>query len=113
MSRTFPVDWKALALTPTHVTLVQDIVRYLRLTGWVVLQTPKGGIPGEPGAADLFAFKARRVFFIEVKVGRDKLSVAQLRFFADMRAQGFECIEARSLDEVMAAAVQTSAKGRG
>ena len=101
MSRTFPVDWKARALTPTHVTLVQDIVRYLRLTSWIVLQTPKGGIPGEPGAADLFAFKARRVLFIEAKVGRDKLSADQSRFFSDMRAQGFECIEARNLEDVI------------
>lgn len=85
----------------THARLTLDIERYLRLAGWFVLVLPRGGVRGEPGAPDLLAFRARRCVFIEVKVGRDKLSADQERVRESVTAQGFEFLEARSLDDVM------------
>lgn len=99
--RAFPVDWTAATIQPTHAGLVRDITRYLRISGWFVIQLPRGGLPHEPGAPDMLAFKAGRALFIEAKVGRDKLSVDQERVRESVMAQGFEYREVRSLEDVM------------
>lgn len=102
MSRVFHLP-AGFAVEQTHADLIRMIVQYLELRQWLIFQTPAGGIKGEPGASDLFAFKAKRVVFIEAKVGRDKLSADQLRFKGDVERRGFKFVEARSLDDVIAA----------
>jgi hypothetical protein len=95
-------DWRQqVAESTTHARLLLHIVTYLKLTGWFVIVTPKGGIPGMPGMPDLWALKAGRVMFVEVKVGRDKMSVDQLRVAAELEERGYPVLEARSLDDVM------------
>jgi Holliday junction resolvase len=92
-------------MTPTHASLIRELVHYLELRGWYVIQTPAGGITGEPGVSDLLAFKAKRTLFVEAKVGRDKLSAKQIAFKADVTRQGFEYLEPRSLDDILKAGI--------
>ena len=85
----------------THADLIRQIVQCARLTGWTVIVTPRGGIEGEPGVSDLVLLRAGRAVFVEVKVGRDKLQPAQIAFRDQVVRQGFEFIEARSLEDVI------------
>ena len=87
----------------THADLIRQVVQYARLTGWTVIVTPKGGIEGEPGISDLVMLRAGRAVFVEAKVGRDKLQPAQVAFRGQVMRQGFEYIEARSLQDVIEA----------
>jgi Holliday junction resolvase len=98
--RSFSVDWTIASMAPSHANLVHDLVQYLRLAGWYVIVTPKGGITGEPGVSDLLAFKARRTVFVEAKVGRDKLRPEQEQFREYVERQGFEYVEARNVQDV-------------
>ena len=88
----------------THTDLIRQVVQYLRLCGWFVVQTPRGGIRGVPGFPDVIAFKAARVLLVEAKVGADKMDYYQLRMKASFERAGFVVIEARSLDDVIRAA---------
>lgn len=97
--------WAAETMLPTHASLIREIVRYLKLRGCFVVLTPKGGIKGEPGLPDIIAFKAGRTIFIEAKIGRDRMRPEQLQAREELMRQGFEYIEARSLDDVLAAGV--------
>ena len=95
-------DWRRqVAESTTHARLLLDIVKYLQLTGWFVLVTPRGGIPGMAGFPDLAAWKKGRTLFVEVKVGRDKMSVDQVRVRAELEARGYDVLVARELDDVM------------
>lgn len=93
--------WPVATAELTHARLTLDIAQYLRLAGWFVMVLPRGGVKGEPGAPDIQAFRSHRAVFIECKVGRDKLSADQERVRESVTAQGFEFIEARSLDDAM------------
>lgn len=97
---------QAAAESVNHRELILRIVTYLRLCGWYVILTPRGGLPGQPGVPDLLAFKRGRSLAVEVKVGRDKLSFDQVREFAALQACGFQVLEARSLDDVMRATAE-------
>jgi hypothetical protein len=101
MTRTFRLP-ASFAAEPTHASLIRDIVKYLELRGWLVIQTPAGGIIGEPGVADLIALRRGSVMFVEAKMGRDKLSTDQLRFRGAVRDHGCYYLEARSLDDMIA-----------
>ena len=105
--RAFRIDYDPRSAL-THADLIHQIVQYARLTGWTVIVTPRGGIEGEPGVSDLVLLKAGRAVFVEAKVGRDKLSPAQIAFRDQVVRQGFEFIEARSVDSI--AGLQTCAK---
>ena len=85
----------------THAELVVAIAQYLRLTGWYVIQLPKGGVPGLRGLPDLLAFKAPRVLPVEAKVGPDKMSAEQRIVAEHFTFAGYPVLEARSLDDVM------------
>ena len=87
----------------THADLVRQVVQYLRLRQWLVVQTPRGGIPGVPGFPDVIAFKDARVLLVEAKVGADKLDYYQVRMKASLERAGFAVVEARSLQDVIAA----------
>jgi hypothetical protein len=107
--RAFPTkstaDWRLeFATGQTHAVLTLQIRDALTLRGWYVLVTPRGGIPGQPGFPDLVAFKARRVLFLEVKVGRDKLKFGQVVCGEELRARGFEVVEVRTLGQALEAA---------
>jgi hypothetical protein len=104
MTRTFRLPASFVA-EPTHASLIRDLVQYLTLRGWLVIQTPAGGIIGEPGVADLIALRRGSVLFVEAKMGRNKLSTDQLRFRGAVREHGCYYLEARSLDDVRAAGV--------
>ena len=116
-------------MRPTHASLIREIVQYLQLRDWYLIQMPAGGIIGQPGISDLLAFKRLApgipcaitgselcrhkgpwptysyALFIEIKIGKDDLSDDQWRFREAVVAQGFEYILARSLDDVIAAGV--------
>lgn len=85
----------------THTDLVRAIVQYLRLTGWFVVQTPRGGIAGVPGFPDVIAFRRREVMLVEAKVGVDRMDFYQKRMKASLEHAGFSVIEARTLEDVM------------
>jgi Holliday junction resolvase len=104
MSRTFHLP-EGFAAEQTHANLIRELVRYLRLRGFFVVVTPRGGIKGEPGLPDIIAFKGGRTVFVEAKIGRDKLSAEQLDGREQLTRQGFEYIEARSLADVITAGV--------
>jgi hypothetical protein len=55
-----------------------------------------------PGAADLCLIAAGRVLFIELKVGRNDQSPAQITFEARAKDQGADYVVIRSLDEFQA-----------
>jgi hypothetical protein len=101
--RTFALPFDPTAAL-THTALIQQIVQYLQLRDWFVVQTPRGGIPGVPGFPDVIAFKSSRVMLVEAKVGADKMDYYQLRMKASLERSGFAVIEARSLDDIMRAA---------
>ena len=85
----------------THAELLRAIVQYLELTGWLVLITPKGGVPGLAGLPDLLAFKGARFLPVEIKAGYDKKRYEQVIMAARLEAAGFPVLEARSLDDVI------------
>lgn len=89
----------------THTDLVRMITQYLRLRQWFVCQTPRGGIQGLPGFPDVIAFRQARCLLVEAKVGKDALDYYQLRFKASLERAGFSVVEARSLQDVIEAAV--------
>ncbi len=93
-----------VARTSTHAQLLRAIVQYLELTGWLVLVTPRGGVPGLAGLPDLLAFKGARFLPVEVKAGHDKKSFNQVIMAERLAAAGFPVLVARSLDDVMKAA---------
>jgi hypothetical protein len=60
---------------------------------------PKGvrGIPDISGTA-----KNGRSLYVEIKIGRDKLTPDQQRFQDEVRKRGGYCLEVRSVDEIVA-----------
>ena len=99
------LSWQAMIQRSTpHAALLNAIAQYLELTGWLVLITPKGGVPGLAGLPDLLAFKGSRFLPVEVKAGYDRLRPAQVIMAARLEAAGFPVLEARSLGDVMRAA---------
>jgi Holliday junction resolvase len=85
----------------THAELLRAIVQYLELTGWLVLVTPRGGVPGLAGLPDLLALKDERFLPVEVKAGYDKLRPEQVIMAVRLEAAGFPVLEARSIDDVV------------
>jgi hypothetical protein len=108
--------WAAETMAPTHASLLADIVEFTTLAGWIVVITPRtgrhercrwyaAGVEGEHGVSDALLFRKGRSIFVEVKVGHDRMREDQKSFRKVVLAQGFEYVEARSLDDIIAAGV--------
>lgn len=61
------------------------------------------GMGVHPGFSDLVVLSEGRVLFLEVKSRRGRQSEDQLRFAADVRAQGFGYEVVRSVDDALQA----------
>lgn len=57
---------------------------------------------GKKGSSDIFALKDGKLYAIECKATKGKLSTEQLEFLADVEKNGGVTIVARSLDNVLA-----------
>ena len=73
------------------------IINYLKSEGWLVVKTIQLSINGMP---DVFAFKAGRAIFIEVKQPGGKRSELQKYRIEQLTAEGFTAFFAESLDDV-------------
>ncbi len=51
------------------------------------------------GVLDLEYFYASKLYFFDIKIGRDKLSDDQLAFIAKVESEGAKCYEIRSLEQ--------------
>lgn len=54
------------------------------------------------GALDLEYFIKGKLYFFDIKVGKDKFSQAQHEFIAQVTAEGAKCYEIRSLEQFQA-----------
>ncbi len=80
---------------------IQAAIRqYLQLKGWFIVKIHQS-LGCYRGIADLYALKAGRHVWIEVKTPRGKLSRHQERFKADVEAHGGKYVVARSVDDVI------------
>lgn len=91
----------------THEQLEEQIIEYLRLMHWVCFRTHFGRDykPIIPGWPDVVAFKDGRTMFVEVKVGRDQVKPKQAAIALLLKSAGITVLEARSLDDMIAAGV--------
>lgn len=78
----------------------KQIVDYLRATGWMVVYHMQGPLSYK-GFSDLTALKDGRVYFLEVKTAKGKLSEHQQRFAMDVAEHGGEYRVVRSLEDVV------------
>jgi Holliday junction resolvase len=93
----------------TKARQLSDAVRtYLQWHGWFVwrggsARLPKGHIIGQQGAPDLNAVKNGRYLGIEIKVGKDRLSIEQDAFHAMLRDKGCLVLVVKSIEDIIAA----------
>ena len=81
----------------THKGQVQEIKRLLEFKGgWVWALAQAARLYGSAGLPDMFCIYKDRAFWVEVKVGRDKLSPAQVSFKAASEAAGIPVIVGRA-----------------
>lgn len=91
----------------TSAELTRQIIEYLHRRGhlaWRNNTGRKGHIRfGLPGSSDILGVHKTngRIIAIEVKVGKDKLSVAQDSFLGQVLACGGIAFVARNLDDVL------------
>lgn len=81
------------------------IVDYLRLRGWVVLETYKGSKRGgsvwhTKGMPDVYAVRNGRSVWLEVKTREGRVGPEQKAVHEALRNAGVECYVVRSLEEV-------------
>lgn len=93
--------------------LTQQILYYLRLKKCKAWRNNNGGIwdptkkifranSSTPGISDIAGIlPGGRALYIEVKVGKDKLSPDQVEFLDDVNKMGGLAFEARSVDDVI------------
>jgi predicted RecB family endonuclease len=55
---------------------------------------------GRKGASDIFILKGGKLYAVELKVGKNKLSLEQMEFLADIERNGGVAIVARNLEDV-------------
>lgn len=87
-----------------HSLLVLQTHDYLTLHGWLVIRTHGSKqVPVEAGVCDMVALRGGHTLLLELKVGHDRLKPKQIQFRDRARAHGYEVIEVRSLEDVIAA----------
>lgn len=81
-------------------TDIQKAVKeYLQWNGWFVFKNHQS-LGSYKGIADLYAIRAGRSVWIEIKKPEGVQSQDQIEFEADIKAHGGEYIVARSVDDV-------------
>lgn len=101
-------------LKPTSANaLTQEAIRVLTLKGYVVWRQNNGGQfditkkvfrrnSSKHGVSDIIGFTRSGVFCaFEIKVGKDKLSEAQERFLASVKASGGIALVIRNSDDLV------------
>ncbi|MCK4306442.1 MAG: VRR-NUC domain-containing protein [Candidatus Eisenbacteria sp.] len=76
---------------PTHKTAIEAIRRLVSALGGVcnvLPQSSRGSLHGSAGISDLYLQMQDQSVWVEVKVGKDKLSPAQVAFIAREHACG-------------------------
>lgn len=77
----------------------RQIKDYLQWNGWFVVKIHQS-LGSYRGIADLYAIRAGRHVWIEVKAPAGRQSVDQIRFQADIEAHGGEYVVARGVEDV-------------
>lgn len=77
----------------------RQIKDYLQWQGWFVVKIHQS-LGSYRGIADLYAIRAGRHVWIEVKAPAGRQSVDQIRFQADIEAHGGEYVVARGVEDV-------------
>jgi len=103
-----------LANKITANSLTQQALTVLKLNGWHVYRNNNAGVydptkkvfranSTTKGISDIIGFNKQDARFIavEVKVGRDKLSIEQKQFLEDVNKAGGVGIECRSIDDII------------
>ena len=82
-----------------HKHAVAEITKLIRLVrGYVWTLHQSGKVFGSAGIPDMFAVAKGRPFWIEVKVGKDRLRPAQAAFKAVVEAAGMTVVVGRAKD---------------
>ena len=121
------LDMKSLKVSEREIQ--KSITEYLRLKKYMVIRLNSGSFPlgegknrrffrsCEPGTPDLMAFKEgncdpaelgsndvhAKLYFIEVKAGKNKATQLQLDKMAELAVYGATCIIAHSVEELQEA----------
>jgi Holliday junction resolvase len=91
---------KASELKIKESDIQRTIKEYLQIKGWLVKKIQQSAL-SEKGIADLFALKAGRTIWVEVKTKIGKQSHEQVIFEQDVKSHGGEYLIARSVDDVI------------
>ena len=92
-------EHRVAAPSPKESDIQRQIKEYLQWHGWFVFKNHQS-LGSYPGVADLYALRAGRSVWIEVKTPAGSQSADQVRFQADIGAHGGEYIVARGVEDV-------------